>query len=185
MQGHRKSFGANVFSKSEKRAVLAQVVDGRTNSFVDLDLFDAGITLDIEDAVTLEQVIVEFLGSANIKDRVGFPVKLLNFQQAQTGGRLLGEVAGAITPTMFEAELIRELGQDPGGIGIVIPDFKRLRVIRKARRIFDIVNVVPESLQPDDIMNVLPDNPGNRHRAHEPHDDDFLAPHVLPNEEAP
>src|SRR6478672_4098266 len=141
MQGHRELLGANAFSKSEKRAVFAQVLDGRTNSFVDLDLFDAGITLDIKDAVTLEQVIIEFLGSANVKDRVGFPVKLLNFQEAQTGGRLLGEVAGAITPAMFEAELIRELSQDPGGIGIVIPDFRRLGVIRKARRILDVVNV--------------------------------------------
>ena len=107
MQGHRKSVGANVFSKSKKRAVFAQVLDGRTNSFVDLDLFDPGITFYIKDAVTLKQVIVEFLGPANVEDCVGFPVKLLNFRQAKASGGAIGEVTGAITPVMLKAELIR------------------------------------------------------------------------------
>src|SRR5207253_1087916 len=52
---------------------------------------------------------------------------------------------------------------------------KRLRVVGKPRRIFDVVNVMPESLQSDDIMNVLPDHAGNRHRPHEAHHDDALA----------
>src|SRR5205085_2101283 len=56
-------------------------------------------------------------------------------------------------------------------------DLERLRIVRQPRRVFDVVNVMPESLQPDDVMNVLPDHARDRHRAHEAHDDNALAFH--------
>ena len=42
------------------------------------------------------------------------------------------------------------------------------------------INVVPEPLQSDDVMNVLPDDARDRHRSHEAHHHDALAFHVLP-----
>src|SRR5205823_5724886 len=58
--------------------------------------------------------------------------------------------------------------------------FKCFRVVRKARRIFDEIDVVPEPLQSDDVMNVLPDDAGDWHRSHKAHDHDALAFHYLP-----
>ena len=55
--------------------------------------------------------------------------------------------------------------------------FERLRIVRKPRRVFDVIHVMAEPLQPDDVMDVLPDYARNGHRAHEAHHDNFLASH--------
>ena len=46
------------------------------DAFVHLDLLDARIAFDVENAVALEQVVVELLRSANIQDRIRVPVEL-------------------------------------------------------------------------------------------------------------
>ena len=62
-----------------------QIINCRSYTFVDLDLFNAGIALDVKDAIGNEQVLVEFLRAANVQDRIGIPIELTNFFQRQAG----------------------------------------------------------------------------------------------------
>ena len=79
MQRDGKFFRADVFTKRKQRAVPAEIIDCRSSAVIDLDLFDAWIALDINDAVTGEQVVVEFLRAADVEDRVGFAVEVADF----------------------------------------------------------------------------------------------------------
>ena len=56
-----------------------QIIDCRSYAFVDLDLLNPGIALDVKDAIRNEQVVVELLRAANIQDGVGVPIKLPDF----------------------------------------------------------------------------------------------------------
>ena len=76
---HRKSFCADVFAESKKRVMAAQIIDGRSDAFVDLDLLNPGIALDVKNAIAYQQVVVEFLGAANVQDGVGVAIKLTDF----------------------------------------------------------------------------------------------------------
>ena len=75
---NRKTFCADVFTKREKRVVPAEVVDRRSYTFINLDLFNARIAFNINDPIALQQIVIELLRSANIKDRVGVAIKLAN-----------------------------------------------------------------------------------------------------------
>ena len=85
---------------------------------------------------------------------------------------------------MLEAEFVRELGENLRGVVEVVARIEGLRVVGQPGGIFDVVNVVPEPLQADDVMDVLPDDAGDRHRAHEAHHDDAFAFHWIDREEA-
>ena len=76
-----KHFCADIFTKREQRVVPPQIIDGRSHTLVDLDLLNAGIALDIENTIGNKQVVVEFLRSANVQDRVGVAIKLSNLLQ--------------------------------------------------------------------------------------------------------
>jgi len=67
----------------------AQVVDCRSYAFIDLDLFDAWIALDINDSIALEQIVVELLRAANIEDGVSVAIKLTDFFKRQPGRGIL------------------------------------------------------------------------------------------------
>ncbi len=51
MQRHRESFRSDIFTECKKCAMPPQVLDCRFHAFVDLDLLDAGVALDVQDAV--------------------------------------------------------------------------------------------------------------------------------------
>src|SRR6266480_2275521 len=91
------------------------------------------------------------------------------------------QITCAIAPSIFEAEILRHSRKDFRRIIKFIRDFKGVRVVGQTGRVFDEVNLVSETLKSDDIMNVLPDDTGDRHRAHEAHDDDALAFHEEEN----
>ena len=61
MQRDRKCIGSNAFTKSKKCVVFSEIIDGYSVIFVDLDLLHTGIALDINNAFTPEQVVVELL----------------------------------------------------------------------------------------------------------------------------
>src|SRR5438045_8767356 len=50
-------------------------------------------------------------------------------------------------------------------------------VIGKPRGVFDVEDVVPEALQADDVMQMLPDDAGDGTTAHEAHDDETFSFH--------
>src|SRR5204863_5970877 len=68
--------------------------------------------------------------------------------------------------------------EKPGCVIELIVYLKGLRIVGQSCRILDVKNIVPEALKADDVMNVLPDHAGNRHRAHEAHHNDFLFLHL-------
>ena len=78
----------------------------------------------------------------------------------------------------FESEFLRRPVQDSRRVIEFVIDLERLRIVGKPRRIFDVINVVTEPLQPDEIMDVLPDHARDRHRTHEAHHDNFLFLHL-------
>ena len=107
VERHRELGRADVLAKSEERVVLLQVIDGGLLALVDLDLLDAGIALDIEDAVALEQVLVEFLRAADVQDGIGLPVELDDALLRQPGALVRGQVARAIGPAAFKPKFAR------------------------------------------------------------------------------
>ncbi len=144
---------------------------------IDLDLLDARVALDVKNALALQQIVVELLSSADVEDRVRLAVELLDFRQADSSRRMVREIARAETPAPLEAELARQLPEHLRGVSEVVARIEGLRVVGNPGGVFDVVNIVPEPLQADDVMNVLPDDAGDRHRAHEAHDDDALSFH--------
>jgi len=79
MEWHRELFGADVFAECEKRVMPPQIFDCRFHAFVDLDLFNAGVALDVKNTIRNEQIVVEFLRAANVQDRVGIAIELPDF----------------------------------------------------------------------------------------------------------
>jgi hypothetical protein len=177
MKRHRKILGPDVFAECEKRVVPPQIFDCRFHTFVDLDLLNAGVALDVKNAIGNEQVVVEFLRATNVQDCVRIAIELPNFLQRHAGSWSVGQVARAIRPAIFEIKLARQPSENFCCVLELVGDLECFRIVRKARRVFDVENVVPEPLQSHDIMNVLPDDARDRHRAHEPHYQDALALH--------
>jgi len=54
MQRHWKIFRPDIFAEGKKCAMPPQILDCRFHSFVDLDLLNAGVALDVQDAVRNE-----------------------------------------------------------------------------------------------------------------------------------
>ena len=107
MQRNRKIVCPDVFAECEKRVVPSQIFDCRFYAFVDLDLFNTGVALDIKNAIGNEQVVVEFLRATNVQDGVRISIELPDFFQRHTGSWSAGQVACAIRPMIFEIKLAR------------------------------------------------------------------------------
>src|SRR5688572_23671112 len=105
MSGDRTRVGCDILAEAEEGMVPPEIFEGRFVTLVDLDLFKAGIALDVENAVVREQVGIEFLGATNVEDGVGFSIKLTDAGERKPGGGIAGEVAGAKAPAPLEAEL--------------------------------------------------------------------------------
>ena len=75
----RKAFGADVFAESEERMMPAQVLLCRFHALVDLNLFNARIAFDVENAIGNQQIVVKLLCAADVQDCVRFAIKLPNF----------------------------------------------------------------------------------------------------------
>ncbi len=144
---------------------------------IDFDLLNPGIAFDVKNALALQQIVIEFLSPADVEDGVRFAVELLDFRQANSGRRMLWQIARTKAPAPLEAELARQLAKELRGIGKVVARVESLRVVGNPRGVFNVINIVAETLQADDVMDVLPNDAGDRHRAHESHDDDSFAFH--------
>ena len=66
--------------------VPVEVFRDRFHALINLDLLDARIALNVEDAFAFEQVVIEFLGAAHIQYRVGLSIKFSNSLQRQSRG---------------------------------------------------------------------------------------------------
>ena len=56
-----------------------QIIDCRSYAFVDLDLLNPGIALDVKEAIANKQVVVKLLRAADIQDGIGIPIELPDF----------------------------------------------------------------------------------------------------------
>ena len=92
MGRHRESIAADIFSEGEKRVMAPQIFDRRLHALIDLDLLHSRIAFDIQDAIAREQVVIEFLGAANVKDGVSLAVECANSLERKTSGRVPGEI---------------------------------------------------------------------------------------------
>ena len=74
-----KAFRPDVLAKREKRAMPSQIFDCRFYTFVDLDLLNAGVALDVKNSIGNEQVLVKFLRPANVQDCISLAIELPDF----------------------------------------------------------------------------------------------------------
>ena len=81
MAWDRELFRADVLAESKERVMPSEIIDCRLNTLVDLYLFNPRIALDIENSVTRQQVVIEFLCAANIQNRIGRFIKLTDIPQ--------------------------------------------------------------------------------------------------------
>ncbi len=96
--------------------MLPEIIDRRLRALIDLDLLHARIALDVENRVTLAQIIIELLGAADVENGVRLDVELLNLGQAQARRRFLREITRAEGPAMLEPKFVGELSENLGGI---------------------------------------------------------------------
>jgi len=141
------------------------------------DLLDAGIALHVEDPLILEDVVIEFLRAADVHDRVGVAVESDHFFR-HPRRRVPRKIAVAEAPAILEAMLLREFAQRLPRIREVRAPLDRHRVVARILRVLDVVHLVPEPLEADDVMNVLPHHARERHLPHGIHRHDLLLFHV-------
>src|SRR6266487_188001 len=73
-----KIFRADIFTEREQRVMSPQIIEGRFYTLVDLDLLNPWIAFNIKNTIRRKQVVVEFLRTADVQDRVGIAIKLSN-----------------------------------------------------------------------------------------------------------
>src|SRR5207249_7129069 len=75
----RKSFRPDILAKSKERLMSPEIIDCRSHTLIDLYLFNAWIALDVKDAITGAQIVIELLRATDIQNRIGRFIKLTNF----------------------------------------------------------------------------------------------------------
>src|SRR5206468_3853369 len=100
MQRNWKIVCSYVFAECEKRVMPLQIFDCRLYAFIDLDLFNAGIALDVKNAIGNEQVVVEFLGATDVQDCICIAIELPDFFQRHAGSWSSRQVPRAIRPAI-------------------------------------------------------------------------------------
>src|SRR2546423_2929161 len=174
VSGNGEAGRLNVFAESEERVMALEIFDRRFVALIDFDLLHARIALDVEDAVAREQVGIEFLGAADVEDRVGFAIELADPGERKTGSGIAGQIARAKTPASPKAELAGEMPEKARRVIEFVVYLECLGVIGKPGGILNVEDIVAEASQSDDVVKVLPDHAGDRATAHEAHDDEAL-----------
>ena len=147
-------------------------------SLVHADLLDAGIALHVEDLLILEDVVVEFLRAADVHDRIGVAVESdhLFFDIPAVGcpgrsrwqkhQRFLKPCCSASLRSVFPAYVKS------------VPHWNVTDVVARIRRVLDVVHLMPEPLEADDVINVLPHHARDRHLPDGIHRHDRLLFHI-------
>src|SRR5437588_8278754 len=154
-----------------------EIVYCRLNTLIDLYLFNAWIALDVKNSIARQQIIIELLRATDIQNRIGRFIKLTNFPEGQTYGPEFRQITCAKRPAILEIKFIGQARQQFRGVTKIVARVESSCVGGNAGGIFDVVNLVTESLQADNVVHMLPDDAGDRAGAHEAHDDDALTFH--------
>ena len=177
MGRHREGWGADIFPEREEMAVLLEVIDCFRFPFVDLDLFHAGIALDINQVTDRAKIIVHVMRSADVQGTVCLTVERPYLLDAHSSALHRILEAGTVAPAPLESMLLSESAQRLGRIGVVVGDVEGDRIVGIVQRVLDVVDLMTETLETHDVVDVLPDDSGDRHAAHESQDDDLFAFH--------
>ena len=110
-----------------------QIFDCRLYTLVDLDLLNAGVALDVKNAVGNEQVVVEFLGATDVQDCVRIAIQLPDFFQRHAGSWSSRQVPRAIRPAIFEIKLARQAGENFCCVIELVSYFECFRIVRETR----------------------------------------------------
>ena len=70
MQRNGKIFGPDIFAECKKCAMPPQIFDCRFHIFIDLDLLNTRVALDVENAIGNEQIVIELLRATDVQDCV-------------------------------------------------------------------------------------------------------------------
>ena len=177
VQRDGKAVGADGFAEREKHGVLREVVAHPRVAEIDLDLFDPGIALDVDQPADREQVVVHVVAAAHIHGGITRAVEFAELLQSEPRGARLIAVARAETPAAVEPVSPREPVERARSVGKILRDRECLRVVGIAQAVLHVVNLVAEALQPDDVVDVLPDDTGDGASPHEAEHDDPFAFH--------
>jgi hypothetical protein len=146
-------------------------------ALVDLDLLHGGVALDVEQAVAHQQLLVQLLRAAHVQDRIRLAVERVDGRPAEARCRVLRQIPGPERPAPREPVVVGQPGQDTCRMGEIFDDLEGHRVIGDPCGVLDVIHLVPEPLQPHEVVDVLPHHPGDGARPHESHDHDALAFH--------
>src|SRR5205807_5538988 len=155
----------------------------RLNTLIDLYLFNAWIALDVKNSIARQQIIIELLRATDMQNRIGRFIKLTNFPEGQTYGPEFRQITCAKRPAILEIKFIGQARQQFRGVTKIVARVESFCVVGNAGGIFDVVNLVTESLQADNVVHMLPNHARDRAGAHEAHYDDALALHCEENTE--
>ena len=177
MGGHHKGGSPDVLSEGEEMPVGLEVIDRSGDPLVDLDLLHAGIALHVDQITDRLEFLVEVVRSADIQRAVGLPVEGPEFGKRHAGTLKGFLVTGAVGPAPLEPVLLCELSKHLCGMGVVVGDIEGDRIVGIVGGVLDVVDLVTQTLEAHDVVDVLPDDSGDGHSAHESEDDDFFAFH--------
>src|SRR4029077_4798783 len=93
------------------------------------------------------------------------------------------QITRAKRPAIFEIESVSQAREKVSGVSVIVAGIKRFRVVGNASGMFELVNLVTESLEADNVVHMLPDHARDGAGAHEAHNDDALALHCEENTE--
>src|SRR3954463_4103651 len=158
MRGDGETVCADVLSESEQGVVAPKIFEGFLVALVDFDLFDRRIAFDVKNPFAGEQVRIELLRPANVQDRVGFAIQLANAGEGKAGRRSIGEITRTKTPAAGEPKFGAGAVQQTRRVIELVIYLEGLRVVRQPGRILDVKDIVAQALQPNDVMEVLPDD---------------------------
>src|SRR6266567_2301146 len=160
-----------------------EIVYCRLNTLIDLYLFNAWIALDVKNSIARQQIIIELLRATDIQNRIGRFIKLTNFPEGQTYGPEFRQITCAKRPAILKTKFIGQARQQFCGVTKIVARVESFCVVGNAGGIFDVVDIVTESLQADDVVHMLPDHARDRTGAHEAHDHEAFAFHCEENAE--
>ena len=173
----RKGGSPDILTEGEEMPVGFQIIDGLALPEVDLDLLDAGITLHVDEMTKGSKFVVHVVGTADIEGAVRLPVE--RFQIGKRHPYALDRilVARAVGPSPLKAVLLGKPRERGRSVGVIVGNVEGNRIVGVIQGVLDVGDFVPETLKSDDVVEVLPDDPGDGHTTHEPKDDDLFFLH--------
>ena len=132
----------------------------------------------IDQGVTLEGTL-QLKGTFRIDGKVKGNIISEQTVVLGEGARVEGQIEGnrVVIAGRFDGVIFARGRVEIEAKGVVTGEVHSPCMVIDPGGIFDVINFMPKSLEAHDVMNVLPNHPGDWHSAHEAHDNKALAFH--------